>query len=184
MIPHTDNIALHHWTTAPNLSPRVIRWLADVESFNIDFEHILGTSNTAADALSRLCPMIASDSDTSWMADYKADPLTFSQYFAPDGFLLPTTDFKHGRIWRVDRVIVPASRVQEVIRNHHSSVLARHWNSHKTRHLVERRHSFHGLPASTEKFVECCEICQRTKSREHVAPKPPQGDRAPRLLNL
>ena len=37
VIAHTDNIALRHWTTAPNLSPRVIRRIADVESFNIDF---------------------------------------------------------------------------------------------------------------------------------------------------
>ena len=135
----------------------MIRWLADVESFNIDFEHIPGTSNTAADALSRLCPLIASDSDTSWLADHKAGPLTFSQYFAPDGSLLPTTDYKDGRIWRVDRVIVPAYRVQEVIRNHHSSVLAGHWSAFKTRHLVERRYFF-GLFMAIEKFVECCDI--------------------------
>ena len=82
VVAHTDNIALRHWTTAPNLSPRVIRWIADVESFNITFEHIPGTSNTAADALSRLCPMIASDSDTTWLADYKADPVTCAQYFS------------------------------------------------------------------------------------------------------
>ena len=136
----------------------MIRWIADVESFNIDFEHIPGTSNTAADALSRLCPLIASDADSSWLADYKADPLTFSQYFAPDGSLLPTTDFKHGRIRRVDRDIVPASRVQEVIHNHHSSVLAGHWSAPKTRHLAERRYSFPGLPTAIEKFVECCGI--------------------------
>ena len=108
-----------------------------MESFNIDFEHIPRTSNTVADALSRLCPLTASDSDTSWLADYMADPLTFSRYFAPDGSLLPTADFKHGRIWRVDRVIVPASRVQEVIRNHDSRVLAGHWSAPKTHHLVE-----------------------------------------------
>ena len=61
-------------------------------------------------------------------------------------------------------MIVPASRVQEVIRNHHSSVLSGHWSAPKTRHLVERRYSFPGLPTAIDKFVECCDICQRTKS--------------------
>ena len=53
VIAFTDNIAIRHWKTAPNLSSRMIRWLADIESFNIEFRHIPGTSNTAADALSR-----------------------------------------------------------------------------------------------------------------------------------
>ena len=47
VIAHTCNIAIRHWTTAPNLSPRVIRLIDDVESFNVDFEHIPVTSNTA-----------------------------------------------------------------------------------------------------------------------------------------
>ena len=34
VVAHTDNIALRHWKTAPNLSPRMIRWLADVEQFD------------------------------------------------------------------------------------------------------------------------------------------------------
>ena len=32
------------------------------------------------------------------------------------------------------------------------------------RHLVERRYTFPGLPTAIDKFVECCGICQRTKS--------------------
>ena len=149
----------------------MIRWLADVESYDIEFRHIPGTSNTAADALSRppeanplICPLITDSPEHSWLNDYKSDPVTRAEFFATDGSLLPETNFKHGRIWRVDRIIVPASRVQEVIRYHHSSVLSGHWSAPKTRHLVERRYTFPGLPAAIDKFVECCDICQRTKS--------------------
>ena len=62
-------------------------------------------------------------------------------------------------------MIVPASLVQEVIRNHLSSVLSGHWSAPKTRDLVERRYTFPGLPTAIDKFVECCDICQRTKSK-------------------
>ena len=148
----------------------MIRWIADVESYDIEFRHIPSTSNTAADALSRppeanplICPLITDSPEHSWLNDYKSDPVTHAKFF--DGSLLPETNFKHGRIWRVDRMIVPASRVQELIRNHHWSVLSGHWSAPKTRHLVERCHTFPGLPKAIDKFVECCDICQRTKSQ-------------------
>ena len=83
-------------------------------------------SNTTAYAFSRLCPMIPSDSDSTWLADCKADPIACAQHFPPDGSFLPTTDSKHGRIWRVDHIVVPASGVQGVIHNHISSVLTGH----------------------------------------------------------
>ena len=83
----------------------MIRWLADVESFDIEFRHIPGASNTAADALSRppeglllACPLIMDSPEHSWLPDYKADPVTRAVFFAPDGSLLPETNFKHGRI--------------------------------------------------------------------------------------
>ena len=108
--------------------------------------------------------MITDSPEHSWPNDYKADPVTRAEFFAPDGSIRSETDFKHGRIYRVDRMIVPASRVQEVIRNHHSSVLTGHWTASNTRHLVERRYTFPGLPTAIDKFVERCDICQRTKS--------------------
>ena len=41
-------------------------------------------------------------------------------------------------------------------------MLSGHWSAPKTRHLVERRTTFPGLPTAIDKFVECCDICQRT----------------------
>ena len=108
--------------------------------------------------------MITDNPESSWLNDYKADPVARAQFFAPDGSLLPESNFKHGRIWQVDRMFVPASRVQDVIRNHLSSVLSGHWSSPKTRHLLERRYTFPGLPTAVERFIECCDSCQRTKS--------------------
>ena len=59
----------------------MIRWLADVESYDIEFRHIPSTSNTAADALSRppeasplICPLITDRPEHSWLNDYKSDP--------------------------------------------------------------------------------------------------------------
>ena len=54
-----------------------------------------------------LCPLITDSPEHSWLPDYKADPVTRAEFFAPDGSLLPETNFKYGRIWRVDRMIAP-----------------------------------------------------------------------------
>ena len=84
----------------------MIRWLADVESYYIEFRRIPGPSNTAADALSRppdatplVCPLITDNPEHSRLNDYKSDPVTRAEFFAPDGSLLHETNFKHGRIW-------------------------------------------------------------------------------------
>lgn len=53
-IAYTDNIATRHIRTAQNPSSRQVRWLQVIERYDIDIRHIAGTSNKAADTLSRL----------------------------------------------------------------------------------------------------------------------------------
>ena len=35
VVAYTDNVALRHYKTAPNLSPRMARWLGDIELYNL-----------------------------------------------------------------------------------------------------------------------------------------------------
>ena len=84
-------------------------------------------------------------------------------YLKADGTLLDS-HFSRGRIWDVDRIVVPTARVTEVLRSHHSSVLSGHWSKANARDLVERRYTFPGLLKAVTAFVEACDICQRTKS--------------------
>ena len=62
ILVYTDNIATRHILTSPatTLSPRQVRWLQLIEQFNVDLRHIKGTTNTAADTLSRLMPIVSS----------------------------------------------------------------------------------------------------------------------------
>ena len=132
-----------------------------MEQYHITFDHNAGVSNTAADAISRICPLI--ENNDFWLRDYNADPVLPDKYFKADGTLLDSTHFSRGRIWDVDRIVVPTARITEVLRNHHSSVLSGHWSTAKTRDLVERRYTFPGLLKAVTSFVEACDICQRTK---------------------
>ena len=49
-------------------------------------------SNMAVDALSRVCPIITNSPESSWLSDYKADPVTRVELVAPDGQLAPPPD--------------------------------------------------------------------------------------------
>ena len=42
VVAYTDNVVLRHYKTAPSLSPRTLRWLGDVELYNITIKHIPG----------------------------------------------------------------------------------------------------------------------------------------------
>ena len=84
----TENVALRHYKTAPKLSPRMVRWLGDIEQYDLTLNRIPGATNTAADALSRLCPMLSSVDADTWVADYRVDSkfsVLFSNTWAPLG---------------------------------------------------------------------------------------------------
>ena len=42
VVTYTDNVALRHYKTAPNLSPRMVRWLGDIEQYDLTLKHIPG----------------------------------------------------------------------------------------------------------------------------------------------
>ena len=55
-IAYTDSSFLKLLTTLKTPSPSVVRWMADIPLYNYEVRHIPGSSNTAADALSRMYP--------------------------------------------------------------------------------------------------------------------------------
>ena len=84
MVAYTDNVALCHYKTAPNLSPRMVRWLGDIEQYDLTLKYIQWATNTAADALSGLCPMISSADSDTWLPEYKEDT-AFASPFSHSG---------------------------------------------------------------------------------------------------
>ena len=71
---YTDSTFVKYLRTCELNSPRQVRWVSLIESYNVEFTHIPGTTNTAADALSRLdhslMPLQLSDTKEDWISDY------------------------------------------------------------------------------------------------------------------
>ena len=53
VLVYTDNSALSYLQKNPKPSPRQVRWLENLQRYDLKISHIPGRSNVAADALSR-----------------------------------------------------------------------------------------------------------------------------------
>ena len=54
-----------------------------------------------------------------------------------------------------------------VVKEHHDSKFAGHFERDKTYEMIKRNFWFPGLEAFVRKYVSSCDICQRNKSRRH-----------------
>ena len=185
----SDSICLTYFATQPNLTSRQARWAQKLADYHLTVRHIPGTQNAAADALSRLhdiaqvdvptCPLphqlhvtpVAPEPNppvaSSWLPAYQQDATIRERYLDGDGQPKPTAFFRSGRLWRDSRVLVPTSKVLDVIRCCHEPD---HWGIAKTIELVQRRHDFPNIAAQVRAFVRSCDTCQRIKSMPNRVP--------------
>ena len=77
----------------------------------------------------------------SWWQDYLNDPLIRKKYFKPGTELLDDPRIFHDeQLWKHDRIIVPKSRVTDLIAMYHDLPSAGHWGINRTASLFRRRY--------------------------------------------
>ena len=161
-------------------SARQIRWLETLLDYTLEIEHIAGKEKVAADALSRLSLLANCEQPTfqwnsletvffplaprfpvsSWWPDYLADQDIRDHYFIPGtDELSETQNFHHGRLWKGDKIIVPARRYLDVIKRHHDLLPAGHWGIARTSALIRRKHLIPNLKRRVQAIVSTCDIC-------------------------
>ena len=71
---YTDNSFFRYLRTCEIQSPRQARWVALIDTYNVEIQHIPGTTNTAADSLSRptgvINPLLTMDPVEGWKPPY------------------------------------------------------------------------------------------------------------------
>ena len=87
-IAYTDSSFLKFFTTLKTPSPRVVRWMADLSLYNYEVRHIPVSTNTAADAWSRMYPdesiaLPEIDVSPDWTDAYKADTALLELCYKP-----------------------------------------------------------------------------------------------------
>ena len=106
---------------------------------------------------------------TSWWPDYLTDQDIRNHYFITGtDQLIDPLKFHHGRLWKEDKIIVPARRYQDVIRRHHDLLPAGHWGIARTSALIRRKHLIPNLKRRVQEYIHTCDICQRYKTEHHL----------------
>ena len=76
---------------------------------------------------------------TSWWPDYQVDQDIRDHYFvAGTNQLIDPQQIYHGRLWKGDKIIVPARQYLDVIKRHHDLLHAGHWGIARTSALIRR----------------------------------------------
>ena len=196
----TDNITLKYLKTMKDPSKRMIRWIAELADYSPIIQHIPGSTNTAADAISRqvhlhflnsisfaetllhkhlpLCPLEPTNTDNSqtltppidpnnWLPDYATDSWYLKHCISTDADgndgLDPKYETFNQRIWLGDRILVPQTRVTEVIDTYHNGILQGHWGIAKTIAILKRKYFIPGITKHVQQHVTNCPQCQRIK---------------------
>ena len=173
---YTDSSYLKYLPTRDlGIPGRHSRWMSLLGHYNVTIHHIPGTTNTAADALSRdpalLAPLLPAPAYEDWTEAYLSDPATKAEFFTADDCLLHPARLYHGHLYRAgdDRIVVPTSKIPFVLAECHDAVMAGHLGVEKTIDLISRKYTFPDLRAHVVKHVRECHVCQTAKTEHRRA---------------
>ncbi|GBG60535.1 hypothetical protein CBR_g8559 [Chara braunii] len=180
-----DNNPLTYYKTQDTVSSTIGRWMYFIDQFDFKCKHIPGSSNKAADALSRrpdLCALVHStfgldkNLQQHFVNSYKSDP-GFSTLYADlssdhppasnyrivDGYLLLHTRGK-------DLLCVPQDRIlrTRLLGEYHDLRLAGHLGVACTLARLRQRFHWSDIISDVHRYIQSCAVCHRNKGRHQL----------------
>ena len=164
---HTDQQALKYLLSAPVRTSRQERWLVEIMRFMPDIKYVKGTDNVVADALSRRIDLatihvssLLSSSLMQEIAELSAADPTVLKLLEQNTLVmkdsLPYTPMS-------DKIYVPETLRDKVIRECHCTPFAGHFGAKKTHELVCRNFWWPAMSSTIRHFCRSCESCQKNK---------------------
>jgi hypothetical protein len=171
----TDHASLTHWKTQKNLTPRQIRWNEYLSRFDTDIHHILGISNSTADALSRYPYVQNSAINAVSIMEFNDEVLeSVRQGYTQDSLFgpviknperYPAYQYDDGLLFHDERLCIPAqSRLakERLLTQYHDD--STHLGIKKTYDAIRVFYFWPSLLQDTKDFVQSCRSCARNKS--------------------
>lgn len=175
VVIETDHRSLEYFRTQKELSPKLARWLEDLEELKYKIVYVAGASNCGPDALSRrdcdrqelALPMVAAEADeegrdgltaTFWTELREQQPATQPHEGTERDGDFWTTDV--GAIW------VPMPLVKEAILRAHAGSARGHPGVDKTLKALNGKFFWHSMVEDVKEFVRRCWTCQAVKARD------------------
>ncbi|GFU24444.1 hypothetical protein TNCV_2264111 [Trichonephila clavipes] len=155
-----------------NTEGQVARWIQRLNEYYFDIRHRKGSSHGNADALSRRpCPencRHCSRVETKY--NYAIRQITTSTATPPDprsdekknGVLYRKFESEDGKTFRW-QLVLPRSRIPEVLKELHGSPTGGHFGVMKTLHRVRERFCWGKVRADVEQWCKSCDACSARK---------------------
>ena len=186
---HTDHAPLVQILTkkVEDLTPRQLRWLERLESFDFTIKFIKGNENLVADALSRVSTSAevnaieigTTEIQTIAEMDLKDATLRDSFYTEILGdeslqLQLGVSARRELLFTNKDQIYVPNDKALrfKLILELHDSPFAGHWSLEKTIQLIQRNYYWPTMTTDVQEVVTTCNVCQRVQIQK-------KGDQAP-----
>ena len=134
---YTDHRALLPFLSNKELSPRQARWYEKLLDYDFAINHIKGTENERADALSR-------------RADYKAQPKVRRPFLTAN---------EKGKFEMAE----VTEQNENVIKQNHDGPMCGHPGIGKTLKRVQKIKKWKGMKKDIEEYIKNCEVCAQTK---------------------
>lgn len=172
---------------------RIARWLDFLSEYDFDIQHISGTKNNAADALSRVgvnslhTTFTAIPFDYDFSRDYETDPQFGLIYDCLKNDKPPPKEINHSikhyllnNNWLYysvnvgmdhvdDRICIPQGDIRTtLIEQAHNPPLQGHFGEYKTYMELASQYYWPKMFKDVRKYVKTCLTCQQTKHLTHL----------------
>lgn len=190
----SDHHNLKYFTTTKELTGRQIRWAEHLSRFNFKIQHIKGKDNIMADALSRRPDYaigmeqpktnilvedgneIRYNTKAVLAAAITVNETGFHQRMVQatrkDKILMTAIANKEAieqnglAVWN-GSILVPASMVTEIIKEHHDPPMQGHQGIDRTMEKIQRQYYFPQMRKRVNGYISMCDSCNRNKPINH-----------------
>ena len=171
------------WMEASEV-PKIVRWRIYLQSYSFDIQHIKGTANTVADALSRLLLLLQYEfeehNDPSQDDHFLLNIM--GHVFGEDVDQTLSTIFSEAAEQTNESKETKFVKVKDVFKEVHNAKVG-HWGLKETWKRLNKEFPGHGIPMmDVSEMVATCPTCQKTRKerRDKLIPmkrhlKPPHS---------
>lgn len=186
-----DNQALTWLLAHPRQLGRIGRWIIRISALKFRVQHIRGTTNVCADALSRMFHQEDFEPPEINVVKISVPVFPFAhdnllQYQLEDPFLKEKITaanegkdispylLKKGVVFCIDgrtnipKIVVPQALIPMIFQYYHCSVFGAHVGSFRTLQRIRTHFTYAGMASDVKRRVKACEICCLSKPAQNT----------------
>ena len=166
---YTDHRPLEWLMSKTEPSGRLSRWALKIQEYNIAIGYRAGKNNQNADSLSRIPkPVIATMSlkiQDDWITEQRKDEYCRNSYDLMKKEQDESFELNNKLLINKEgKILVPKTKIEEILRLNHDHILAGHLGIAKTTARIKRQYVWPNMINDIKKHVTSCIQCAKRKA--------------------